>query len=372
MPMTIEHILPEALGGATVEDNLWLSCIRCNLFKRTQTHAVDPDTRERVPLFDPRRDAERALRVGRRRRRDPGDDEPRSGHGEGAPPEQRGHRDRAAFPGWRRVAAAAELNAGAATRRWSGGHGATPSAGPRTPRAARDRDPRHRPDRSLGQISELEMKRGTKPHKDPREHVMDELDALRLRVLPKPEGHDGCRATLPTPCGCRKILERLHEEMANLAWVAGRVTSQAALSSVGCDTRATRRAPTGSLGSTRRTSDSGRASTCPAYPWSSRVSQRERSSSAASSNSLRAFCRKQDGIEVRGAHANSAVRVPASRWTAAAPGSCAGSYQSPGGVLPPALGRLPWRLAWKRSPSAHLHCRQQAEFGCSLRPAIDH
>jgi hypothetical protein len=54
--MTIEHIVPEALGGATVEENLWLSCIRCNLFKGAQTHAKDPHTGEFVPLFDPRRD----------------------------------------------------------------------------------------------------------------------------------------------------------------------------------------------------------------------------------------------------------------------------------------------------------------------------
>lgn len=55
--MTIEHIIPEAEGGPTTEDNLWLSCIRCNLFKGAQTHAIDPETSTRVPLFDPRRDA---------------------------------------------------------------------------------------------------------------------------------------------------------------------------------------------------------------------------------------------------------------------------------------------------------------------------
>jgi len=46
MPMTIEHIVPEALGGETREDNLWLSCIRCNLFKRAQIDAIDPETGE--------------------------------------------------------------------------------------------------------------------------------------------------------------------------------------------------------------------------------------------------------------------------------------------------------------------------------------
>lgn len=56
MPLTIEHLIPEARGGPTTADNLWLSCIRCNLFKRAETHAFDPETSERVPLFDPRRD----------------------------------------------------------------------------------------------------------------------------------------------------------------------------------------------------------------------------------------------------------------------------------------------------------------------------
>ncbi len=56
MPMTIEHIVPEALGEETREDNLWLSYIRCNLFKRAQIDGVDPETGERVALFDPRRD----------------------------------------------------------------------------------------------------------------------------------------------------------------------------------------------------------------------------------------------------------------------------------------------------------------------------
>jgi 5-methylcytosine-specific restriction endonuclease McrA len=56
MPMTIEHIIPEAAGGSTVEENLWLSCIRCNLFKGPQTHAKDPQTGESVAFFNPRHD----------------------------------------------------------------------------------------------------------------------------------------------------------------------------------------------------------------------------------------------------------------------------------------------------------------------------
>jgi 5-methylcytosine-specific restriction endonuclease McrA len=56
MPMTIEHLVPQAAGGAAVGENLWLSCVRCNLVQGTQTHANDPETGESGPLFDPRRE----------------------------------------------------------------------------------------------------------------------------------------------------------------------------------------------------------------------------------------------------------------------------------------------------------------------------
>lgn len=54
MPMTMDHIVPEAAGGPTTEVNLWLACNRCNEFKGKQSHAFDPETGERVPLFNPR------------------------------------------------------------------------------------------------------------------------------------------------------------------------------------------------------------------------------------------------------------------------------------------------------------------------------
>jgi 5-methylcytosine-specific restriction endonuclease McrA len=54
MPMEFEHLFPLALGGKTIEENLWLSCRRCNEFKGTQTNAADPDTSEIVALFNPR------------------------------------------------------------------------------------------------------------------------------------------------------------------------------------------------------------------------------------------------------------------------------------------------------------------------------
>lgn len=53
-PMTLDHIVPVAAGGATVEDNLWLACPRCNRAKGIQTRAINRSTGEMHPLFDPR------------------------------------------------------------------------------------------------------------------------------------------------------------------------------------------------------------------------------------------------------------------------------------------------------------------------------
>src|SRR5580704_15988082 len=53
--LEIEHILPRARGGRTEESNLWLSCPLCNRHKADRTSAVDPETGNEVPLFDPRR-----------------------------------------------------------------------------------------------------------------------------------------------------------------------------------------------------------------------------------------------------------------------------------------------------------------------------
>ena len=52
--MHVEHIIPLASGGETVIENLWLACPLCNGYKGIQTHAVDPETDERVPLYNPR------------------------------------------------------------------------------------------------------------------------------------------------------------------------------------------------------------------------------------------------------------------------------------------------------------------------------
>jgi hypothetical protein len=53
-PMEMDHLIPEALGGLTEEDNLWLACSLCNDHKGDRIAAPDPVTGELVRLFDPR------------------------------------------------------------------------------------------------------------------------------------------------------------------------------------------------------------------------------------------------------------------------------------------------------------------------------
>ncbi|VAW33570.1 hypothetical protein MNBD_CHLOROFLEXI01-2696 [hydrothermal vent metagenome] len=54
VPLTIEHILPIAHGGGDDEANLWLSCRLCNEAKGALITAIDPQTDQYVPLFNPR------------------------------------------------------------------------------------------------------------------------------------------------------------------------------------------------------------------------------------------------------------------------------------------------------------------------------
>ena len=49
--MHVEHINPR---GGNNSDNLCLACPTCNLSKATATAAIDPETAETVPLFNPR------------------------------------------------------------------------------------------------------------------------------------------------------------------------------------------------------------------------------------------------------------------------------------------------------------------------------
>ena len=55
MLMEIDHLVPEARGGVTVEENLWPACSACNTYKGDRTSAVDPLTGESVALYHLRR-----------------------------------------------------------------------------------------------------------------------------------------------------------------------------------------------------------------------------------------------------------------------------------------------------------------------------
>ncbi len=52
----LDHIVPRWAGGLTVFENLCLSCPFCNEFKSGKQRAQDPETRQMVHLFHPRRD----------------------------------------------------------------------------------------------------------------------------------------------------------------------------------------------------------------------------------------------------------------------------------------------------------------------------
>ena len=53
--LVVDHLIPEALGGTSEEENLWLACGPCNLYKSDRIAARDPVTAAWIPLFDPRR-----------------------------------------------------------------------------------------------------------------------------------------------------------------------------------------------------------------------------------------------------------------------------------------------------------------------------
>ena len=52
----LEHIVARQHGGGTTSENLAWACHRCNRHKGTNLSGIDPDTREVVALFHPRRD----------------------------------------------------------------------------------------------------------------------------------------------------------------------------------------------------------------------------------------------------------------------------------------------------------------------------
>jgi hypothetical protein len=53
----IDHVIPVAAGGQTVEENLALACVSCSLRKAARQTAIDPQSREEVALFNPRSEA---------------------------------------------------------------------------------------------------------------------------------------------------------------------------------------------------------------------------------------------------------------------------------------------------------------------------
>jgi hypothetical protein len=53
----VEHIVPRAKSGETVLENLCLACPSCNRYKNIQQTAIDPQTKQNVPLFHPQKDS---------------------------------------------------------------------------------------------------------------------------------------------------------------------------------------------------------------------------------------------------------------------------------------------------------------------------
>lgn len=56
VPHEVDHVIAQKHGGATVEDNLALSCFRCNRHKGSDLASVDPQSGDTVLLYHPRRD----------------------------------------------------------------------------------------------------------------------------------------------------------------------------------------------------------------------------------------------------------------------------------------------------------------------------
>jgi hypothetical protein len=56
LPFQIDHIIAEKHHGPTEASNLALSCYWCNVYKGPNIAGIDPETRQIVPLFNPRTD----------------------------------------------------------------------------------------------------------------------------------------------------------------------------------------------------------------------------------------------------------------------------------------------------------------------------
>jgi hypothetical protein len=53
----VDHIVPQASAGGDEPENLALFCKSCNTWKGDHIFGIDPETRQRAPLFNPRQDA---------------------------------------------------------------------------------------------------------------------------------------------------------------------------------------------------------------------------------------------------------------------------------------------------------------------------
>ena len=52
----IDHLIPRSAGGATISENLALTCVSCSLHKSAHQTVAVPHSGEEVLLFHPRRD----------------------------------------------------------------------------------------------------------------------------------------------------------------------------------------------------------------------------------------------------------------------------------------------------------------------------
>lgn len=53
---TVDHVQPVASSGPTILENLACACNNCNLRKLDAVEVTDPESGQRVPLFNPRTD----------------------------------------------------------------------------------------------------------------------------------------------------------------------------------------------------------------------------------------------------------------------------------------------------------------------------
>ena len=53
--LEIDHIVPESRGGSDELDNLCAACRQCNGYKQHYETGIDPETEQKHPLFNPRK-----------------------------------------------------------------------------------------------------------------------------------------------------------------------------------------------------------------------------------------------------------------------------------------------------------------------------